>query len=303
MQPAFIISAYQRPDLLARLVETLRPYPVAIHIDKKSDIGPDVQRRLGSRPGVTYLPRHICHWGLFGHVEASLEGLKWFLGTSCDYAILLTGQCYPLKRMTDIVGELTDLEGRSILEHAAFPKPEWLRHDEGGYRRLRSFYVKLPLRQAPKSIKLWDRRVPGGLHPYGGSSYWCLSRACAGAVMRRVEHDPGLLRFFRRTLIPDEMFFQTVLANSPRRDELIDARIHYLDFSAGGSNPAIIREEALAAAMASGAWFARKFEDQAVLDRVDTLRDAGNPAPAPWRRHAEAMPSTGAMGASAAPAR
>ena len=302
MQPAFIISAYHRPDLLARLVEALRPHPVAIHIDKKSDIRPNVERRLGSGPGVTFLPRHICHWGLFGHVEASLEGLRWFLGTPCDYAILLTGQCYPLKPLTDIGRDLADLDGRSILEHAAFPKPEWLLHDEGGYRRLRSFYVKLPLRQAPKPIKLWDRHVPGGLHPYGGSSYWCLSRACAATVMREVERNPGLVRFFRRTLIPDEMFFQTLLANSPHRDDLIDARIHYLDFSAGGSNPAIIQDKALAAAMASGAWFARKFEDPAVLDRVDILRAGGNPAPAPWRRLAEASPEPGAKGASAAPA-
>jgi hypothetical protein len=299
MRPAFIISAYQRPDLLARLAEALRPHPVAIHIDKKSAIGPDVERRLGARPDVAFLPRHICHWGLFGHVEASLEGLKWFLGTSCDYAILLTGQCYPLKSMSDIIQDLADLDGRSIVNHTAFPRPEWLQHDEGGYRRLESFYVKLPLLRTPKRIRLWDRHVPGGLHPYGGSSYWCMSRACADHVVRTVHRNPELVRFFRRTLIPDEMFFQTVLANSTHRDELIDAPIHYFEFSSGGRNPAILRDKSLAAAMASGAWFARKFDDPAVLDRVDRLREGGNPAPAPWRRLAEARPAPGVRGAAA----
>ena len=287
MRPAYIISAYKRPDLLLRLVDALAPNPVAIHVDAKSPIVPEVERLLDGRPGVTMLPRHVCHWGLFGHVEASLEGLRWFAGTPCDYAILLTGQCYPLKSQHAIAADLADLAGRSILEHAAFPKAEWVRHDEGGYRRLTSFYVKLPWRDAPKPVRLWRRQVPGGRHPHGGSSYWCLSRACAMEVLGTIDRDPDLVRFFRRTLIPDEMFFQTLLANSPRRGDLIDARIHHLDFSAGGSNPAVMTAGALPAAIASGAWFARKLEDAAVLDQIDALRD-GATVPSPWRSRAEA---------------
>ena len=92
----------------------LRPNPVAIHVDRKSGILPELTRVFEGCPEVTFLPRHVCHWGLFGHVAASLEGLKWFLGTPCDYAILLTGQCYPLKSQGEIARDLANLQGRSV---------------------------------------------------------------------------------------------------------------------------------------------------------------------------------------------
>ena len=285
MKPAYIISAYKRPDLLFRLVEALGDVPIAVHVDLKSDIFPKVQSRFHAAPNVTLLHRHLCHWGLFGHVKASLEGTAWFLETEADYAILLTGQCYPIKTQQEIVADLRDLEGRSILENTAFPKPEWSGEQRGGFRRLDRYYFNFGADPMPRSIKPWPRRVPAGLHPYGGSGYWCLSRACIEYVMAYVRSHDEILRFFSTTLIPDETFFQTILANSPLRVRLVSALIHFTDWSAGAANPAVLGEEMLPKAMASGAWFARKFEDPTVLDRVDALRErrVGTVPRSPWR--------------------
>lgn len=306
MKPAYIVSAYKRPDLLIRLVRLLEGHPVAIHVDRKSDIFEEVQAALGSLPNITLLPRHVCHWGLFGHVRASLEGMKWFLGTSCDYAILLTGQCYPLKPQSEIERDLEDLGGRSVINFAAFPKAEW-QIDAGGYRRLDQFYFRARAKRGDSRylrlnrfylrigsevrflrIKLWTRKPPLGLRPYGGSGYWCLSRNCVQYVIAFVRAHPEVKRFFSTTFVPDEMFFHTILANSPHRAELIDSAIHYIDWSGAGANPAVITAGSLPAAMASGAWFSRKFEDPAVLDLVDDLRmhnDQSFPT-SPWRKKA-----------------
>lgn len=284
VKPAYIISAYRRPDLLARLVRVLEDAPIAIHVDRKSDIFPEVQSRLTDAAPVTFLNRHVCHWGLFGHVRASLEGMAWFLKTDADYAILLTGQCYPLKTRREIEQDLGDLNGRSILETAAFPKAEWAGWNRGGFRRLDRYYFQLGPRLC--AMKLWHRKIPGGLHPHGGSGYWCLSRAAVEYVLSYVRSHPEISRFFSTTLIPDEMFFQTILANSPLRDDIVSALIHYTDWSQGGRSPAVLETEMLPAAMASGAWFARKFEDLAVMDQVDVLRErhAAEPTPSPWRK-------------------
>ena len=286
MKPAYIISAYKRPDLLLRLAAVLGKAPVAIHIDRKSEIFAPVQAKCAQAPNITLLRRHVCHWGLFGHVKASLEGLTWFLEkTNADYAILLTGQCYPVKTQAEIERDLRDLGGRSILEHTPFPKPEWAGWNEGGYRRIDRYYFHLGASQTPRSVKLWRRTLPGGLKPYGGSGYWCLSRADVEYVLSYVRENPQIVRFFSTTFIPDEMFFQTILANSPQRDRLVSALIHYTDWSDGGGSPAILREELVPAAIASGAWFARKFEDVKLLNLVDYMR--GRPAApvalSPWR--------------------
>ena len=285
-KPAYIISAYKRPDLLFRLVTALENAPVAIHIDRKSDIFSAVQAPLQASRRTTLLRRHVCHWGLFGHVRASLEGMIWFLKTDADYAILLTGQCYPLKTQQEIEADLDDLAGKSIMETTAFPKPEWLGWNDGGFRRIDRYYFQLGSQR--RALKPWARHIPGGLHPHGGSGYWCLSRAAVEYVVSYLRAHPEITRFFSTTLIPDEMFFQTILANSVLRGDIISALIHYTDWSAGGGSPAVLTLDTLPAIMASGAWFARKFEDIPVLDRIDALRNdrTGAAPPAPWRRAA-----------------
>lgn len=286
MKPAYIISAYKRPDLLLRLVAVLGKAPVAIHIDRKSDIFARVEAKCAQAPNIALLRRHVCHWGRFGHVRASLEGLAWFLErTKADYAILLTGQCYPVKTQAEIERDLIDLEGRSILETTAFPKPEWAGWNEGGFRRIDRYYFRLGASRPPHAVKLWRRQLPDGLSPHGGSGYWCLSRAAVEYVLSYIRAHPQILRFFSTTLIPDEMFFQTILANSPLKKDIVSAQIHYTDWSAGGGSPAILNEEMVPAAMVSGAWFARKFEDLKLLTLVDQMRShrAAPVPPSPWR--------------------
>ena len=302
MQPAYIISAYKRPDLLIRLVNSLRGNKIAIHVDRKSKIFDIVNAEIGSIPDVTFLPRHVCYWGLFGHVKASLEGISWFRQTSCDYAILLTGQCYPVKPQHEIAKDLNDLKGRSIIEMSSFPRAEWLQ-DDGGYNRLDRFYFNAenqsgnrfnPLNRLNfrvgshgrlRRIKIWTRKPPLNLHPYGGSGYWCLSRNCIDYVLNFINSNPEVVRFFSTTFVPDEMFFQTILANSSCKAELINSTIHYTDWSNGGANPAVLSTDMIQTAVASGAWFARKFEDVNVLDAIDELREKGNKTfpNSPWR--------------------
>lgn len=46
-----------------------------------------------------------------------------------------------------------------------------------------------------------------------------------------------------------------------------------MDWSVRKANPAVLDESDIPAAIASGAWFARKFEDVEVLDKIDILRE------------------------------
>ena len=116
-------SACKRPDLMVRLVNSLDGRPCSIHVDKRSAILQELQQALQKCANVTFLKQHRVYWGDFGHVAASLEGLRWFRATSLDYAILLTGQCYPLVPIGDIENYLGELGGKSLIEHEAFPLP------------------------------------------------------------------------------------------------------------------------------------------------------------------------------------
>jgi hypothetical protein len=264
MAAAFIISAYKEPGLLKRLVGRLSGHRCAVHIDAKVDFAPFAQE-LSTASEVAYLPRHVCHWGRSGHISASIEGLRWFLHGEGDYVVLLTGQCYPLRPLEDFEAWLEGLSGCSVISHSPFPHPRW-RH--GGFNRVQQFHVRVFGKAL--HLRLWPRRLPLRLWPYGGSSYWCLSRAAAEYIMETVDRSPELLKFFRHAWIPDEIFFQTILANSPMKDRLIDDDIHHIEWTPHQPSPKVIADPT--AALESGKWFARKFADEAVLDKIDARR-------------------------------
>jgi hypothetical protein len=84
-----------------------------------------------------------------------------------------------------------------------------------------------------------------------------------------VERNPRFMRFFRHAGIPDESFFQTILLNSPLAGSVVDDDLHYADWSEGRSHPRTLGLADLDRVLASGELFARKFDDQRVLDAID----------------------------------
>lgn len=74
------------------------------------------------------------------------------------------------------------------------------------------WHLHLPLR----------RRFPLGLVAYGGSSYWWSTREAIQYVQRFVVEQPGAYRFFKHVDVPDEIFFHTILMNSPLRESVVN---------------------------------------------------------------------------------
>ena len=108
--------------------------------------------------------------------------------------------------------------------------------------------------------------------------FWALSRSAAEYVTEVVEREPGLVRFFKHTFIPEEMFFQTILGNSPLRDRLTTLPdpdcygLHYIDWHRRLAHPETLRAADFPRLASTAAFFARKFDgtaDEALLDAID----------------------------------
>jgi Core-2/I-Branching enzyme len=285
----YIISAYQKPESLIRLVRRLdspRDW-FFIHYDLRS---PDqefnlLRQAFRDKPNIKLLPRHKCRWGDFGHVLATLKGIEEIirLGLTCDYAIVLTGQDYPIKPNEMIRHQLKAAAGRSFMESAAWPIPNW----ENGrvIRRIQNYHLHLPFPRWSRSLG-WPasrqnipiplrRKIPGGLHPYFGSSYWYLHRRCLEYIHDYVLQNPDYVRFFYRVLIPDECFFQTLLMNSSMAQDIEKRALTYVDWRAPW--PGILTVHDLPRLLTSDCLFARKFDtrvDSEVLDRLDSAGKA-----------------------------
>jgi hypothetical protein len=272
MRIAYIISAYKYPHQLVRLVRALHTGSTAffVHVDKKSDaeVYEESVRGVHDLPRVVFLERHTCHWGGFGHVRATLKGIDEIFRRylDIDYVFLLTGQDYPIKSNREIERFLSKSHGKSYLGYSPLPSPRWsprggLDRIERWHLRAYGFHLELP----------WLRRFPEGLRPFGGGAYWCLSEEALRYVHEFVNNRPDYVTFFRHVDIPDELFFHTIILNSPHRENVVNDNLRYIDWTKGPS-PAILTMADFDEMSRSPKLFARKFDttvDDEVLDMID----------------------------------
>lgn len=283
MRIAYVILAHRLPEQLVRLVRRLNT-PSAlflVHINRRSDDAVYAAARAGlaDLDNVVFLRRHALHWGGFGHVRATVEALDELhrRSTQFEYLALLTGQDYPIKPVSVIERTLAQGGGRSFMAYDRLPGG-W----EDGMKRIthwhsrrigvpRGWHLALPIR----------RRLPLPLVPYGGSSYWWLSREAVDYVRRFVVEQPRFYRFFEHVDIPDEIFFHTVLMNSPLRDSVVNDELRHVDWTRRPL-PAIFGAGDLETLRRSPKLLARKFDstfDAEILDLIDgeLLVEAGPP--------------------------
>jgi len=238
---------------------------------------------------VHFVERHNCYWGGFGHVEATLKGIRGLLerGTPFDYAVLLTGQDYPLKTTHAIEQFLVRNEGKSFIAYTALPDDEWDIMDriERRYYRIGNTPIGLPLKVDGERFRrfaaigrLLNLLLPAkrdflpDMKPYAGSSYWNLSREAICYISDYVDHNPAFVTFFRNVFIPDELFFQTLLLNSPLKPGIVNDSLRHIDWSEKKNNPAILKEGDFKALCSSPKLFGRKFDpsvDRHILDMID----------------------------------
>jgi Core-2/I-Branching enzyme len=283
MKFAYIISAYKYPQQLIRLIHRLNTASTSffVHVDRKTDDGiyREIVDTLGNWPNVNFLKRHKCEWGGFGHVSATLEGIREIFrtGTSFDYAILLTGQDYLIKSTRHINAFFEEHQGKLFLEFFPLPNDKWQnRGIVGGLERIEAWHwrafnrhIYFPLgRKFP--IK---RHLPKGLRPFGGSSYWCLPRDCIEYIHELAQRNRAFVDFFKYVDVPDEIFFQTIILNSSFARRAVNDNLRYIEWKdPDAGSPAILRKSDFQKLASSSKLFARKFDmtvDTEVLDFID----------------------------------
>ncbi len=210
-------------------------------------------------------------------MEATLEAISALLaaGSSFDRVLLLSGQDYPIKPRRYIKAFLERQDDQEFIESFPLSSPnKWSEHT-GPFKDLnrilhwhinfRSRFLHIPIR----------RSLPGRLRPYGGSQWWCLSRSCIEYLHHFIRDNPRVLEYFRHAFIPDELFFQTLVSNSPFADQVTGSSLTYEDWDAPTPPyPAVLDGSYLSVLAASHKLFARKLDatrDADLLERIDQL--------------------------------
>ena len=290
MRLTYIILAYKLPDVLIRLVDRLDVGSPSfiVHVDRKTDDATyqAMTDGLAGRSNVHFLEERVeCHWGEFGRVAASIAGLRHFVahGGADDRVVLLSGQDYPLKPAARIEAFFRERPGISFLEHFAMPDFGW--QVDGGMYFLERGRAATGLSAIEVMHNMYDlidadrhdpterRRLPRGLKPFHGSSWWAFTYDRAEYVVRFVDEHPEVVRFFDNVVVPDEMFFQTILLNAPLSDDIKSDALHFVDWSPPRTpHPKLLDVGDFHRLVSTNYLFARKFDpghDAAILDLLD----------------------------------
>jgi hypothetical protein len=301
MTVAYCVNAHSRPSqclrLLRRLLDDDPDCRVLLHYDKKG--GPlDIGGLAG--PRVQIVRSRPVYWGSTQLVDLFREMFRIALDQGCSYGVMLTGQDYPLRNLAglgsqlcayDVWGSLDPLfagDGSCNWEEGRRRYTYWWWHADDpskllkGADRLAATLLRVPVsrRESP---------LPGLVHYHQNGQLWWGARArrlgvpiytgrvwmgLSPRAMEVVCSAPRqVLSFFHHVPCAAEAFFHTVLGNADGL-RVAPRDPWFVRHPAEASHPDVLTSNDLDAMMASGAIFARKFDesiDSSVLDRLDVL--------------------------------
>jgi hypothetical protein len=284
-QIAFILLCHKDPEGI--IAQTLRLTAagdcVAIHFDARAAQADYARIRdaLAGNPQVTFARRRIkCGWGEWSLVAATLSALKAALSDfpGATHFYMLSGDCMPIKT-AEYIRQRLEAEDVDYIESFDFFGSGWIktgikeerliyRHWFNERQRKWLFYTSMELQ---KKFGL-SRKIPEDLKIRIGSQWWCLRRRTVEAVMEFLARRRDIPRFFSTTWIPDETFFQTLVAHLVPDREIRSRTLTFLMFTDYGM-PVTFYDDHYDLLLSQGFLFARKIspEAKALKERLGAL--------------------------------
>jgi hypothetical protein len=248
MNLGFIILAHNNPASIRRLTDILTSDGdrVVIHFDSgasATDLSA-VQQIASEKPSqIRVISKVHCVWGEWSLVKAVLLAMREFKDrpNPPDYVHLMSGADFLIRPLVQLKEFLYKNPTLDFIECCDISKQAWVR---GGLEEERfRFYFPLNFRTHRKAFdRLVDwqrkhkirRRMPLGLKPHMGSQWWTLRWSTCEKVMDFTAANPKVPRFFKTTWIPDESYFQTLIAKLVPHSEIANLQLMFHHLTPSG---------------------------------------------------------------------
>lgn len=126
-------------------------------------------------------------------------------------------------------------------------------------------------------VRRWSTPFSDRFRCYKASAWFTVSRQTVRSVLSFVRDNPRYVGYYRRTMIPDESFFQTIILNDPALNVFDDNLLHFRWTNPSLGSPDVLTVRDFDELRTSRKFMARKFDetiDREVLDRLDELLTA-----------------------------
>lgn len=314
----FLVQTHKDPDHILRLALVLRQALPDSFVLISHDVraAPLPAGLFGDATNIAVISGRGGR-GDFTIVDGYLAALRWLDEHQIAYRWLtnLSGSDYPVMPLAAYQAELDREEHDGYLHHfdALKATPEEMAPYRWPARRGSDQYL-FQYRRITENLTPWQRKLIGPLRlaaqqgdrwrvdtayglmfgrragkapfgaafrPYAGSYWHTISGRAAKRLSTRVAERGDIVEYYRKVLIPDEGFIQTMLVNEADLHFLNDNR-RYFDFSASRIGHPRVLDAGDVPILTTGAYaFGRKLEPSAgtaLFDRLDAIALGADPA-------------------------
>lgn len=285
---AYLITAHNKKAQLLTLLRLLddSQNDLYLHIDKKAQ-GFDEAELSAAAPHcrMEFVPRLDARWGSEVFIDAIVSLVAQASREEHAFYHLLSGVDLPLKTQREIHAFFDAHAGQEFVSfERETAKPVVIERRIAHWHwqnPIQPFWKKLDRRLAPlfgslQTLLRVNRIKNAPVVFQKGGVWFSITHALARYV---VEMMPQYRAYYRASSCADEIWLQTLVANSPfleRRafmgwDDELAATMRYVDWSGGGASPRTLTSADYDMLLASGMLFARKFDqdkDESIIQRI-----------------------------------
>ncbi len=276
MKIAYLISAYNQPELLAEFIAVLdQPKEhMFVHVDKKTDIQPF--RKLLQDRCIFIEEREKVFWGDISFVKAIIKLMKTASDTGkFDYYSFHSGVDFPIKPILEYEAFLEKNKGGEFITLSDCCLNRQMQKRYAGYYLFKNrskFFLYLNYGTTKLQRYFYKRKPYKGEKMFFGSTWWTLTHDCIKYILKSVDEGKAILKYFKFVFITDEMFFHTIIGNSIFAGNVRNNNLRYIVFAPNHSNPNVITLKDKEQLVTSPHFFARKFEIQKSREIIDVLK-------------------------------
>lgn len=217
---AYLVLLHHKPaqlEWLLRAIYDERDF-FLIHVDAKSVLGlrrqwrgiwSEVKHMVAGKRNVRLMRPRFTNWGGWTLSRIQLDAIRQALKADGDWThfVNLSGQCYPIKPLTEIRSTLDAAGDRPMVEMRPFsslPADDWHLRWHPMFETPVKAFIRKGRKEPPRSFRL----------DHKGSQWSILPRSfCEQAIANPLL--PQIERYFRTLLLTDELLMQTLVANGP----------------------------------------------------------------------------------------
>lgn len=282
MRIAFIMLCHKSPEQINKLIEKLTEFSDAdiyIHVDMNHS---EIRERIKTQDNVKLVPEDrsfYIEWGSVDMVKATLQLIREVKesGKQYDYIWLISGQDYPICSIAEIENRLAQQKGINYIEcittkdkqYDRYKKlyevayPSWINGNNVVIKSIKRIYMILTGGYR-HTFSLFVRHKPFDFEFSFGSQWWTLTSSAAFEILEYNDKHSEILKYYEKSIIPDECFFQSMFMRGPYKDKRT-MNLTFINWGKNRRSPEILTAKDYEKIREQGKTycFARKF-DQSV---------------------------------------